>query len=317
MVSWAIMIGHSVFPGRTNREVGNLMRVLVTGSRGFLGQQIVKNMPTEWQVVEIARSGTGGADKYVIDFADIDQIKELFEHTRPDAVIHTAAMVDINRCETDPTTASRINVDASVEIATHCARLAIPCVFTSTDLVFDGHQAPYEELDQVSPVNAYGRQKLEAEEGMRSANESVIICRLCPMYAALDGDETGGFVAPMAKALFDGDTINAFEDEFRTPILVNDVADFLIELVTLSTSSSLGIDQQLLHLGGPDRLSRSQIAILITDYTGCSQKQVRINRQKHVVMPAARPSDVSLSSQKAVALGFRMTSMHNVFGIRA
>lgn len=101
---------------------------------------------------------------------------------KPDAVIHTAAKSDPNYCQLNRNESKKLNVDASINIAKLCAEYSIHCVFTSTDLVFNGLNAPYREEYPVCPVNFYGEQKVLAEEGMLKYHPMVAICRMALMF---------------------------------------------------------------------------------------------------------------------------------------
>ncbi|MBP0035588.1 MAG: sugar nucleotide-binding protein [Roseofilum sp. Belize BBD 4] len=102
-----------------------------------------------------------------LNLLDFSALERLFTDIQPDAIIHTAAQSSPNYCQTHPQETDEINIHAAVEIARLSAQRHIPCVFTSTDLVFDGTAAPYGEADRPSPINHYGQQKVRAEQAMR------------------------------------------------------------------------------------------------------------------------------------------------------
>jgi len=274
--------------------------MLVTGASGFLGWNICQMAKNEWAIfgtvfshhVEIA-----GVNIVKVDLTDFDALKKIFQEIRPDAVIHTAAKSEPNFCQTHRTESQKINVDASINIAGLCADFRIPCVFTSTDLVFNGLNAPYREEDTVCPVNYYGEQKVLAEEGMLKYHPMVAVCRMALMFGIPGSPCVKSFIQPMIEAVREGRELRLFVDEFRTPISVKDAVFGLF----LALEKVRG----LLHLGGIERISRYDFGKLLMDTLGIREAMLISCRQKDVVMAAPRPPDVSLDSSKAFALGFK------------
>jgi dTDP-4-dehydrorhamnose reductase len=227
-------------------------------------------------------------------------IADLFLKTSPDAVIHLAAVADPNFCETHKAEAAFINIAASVEIARHCSKRAIPCVFTSSDLVFDGNHPPYNETDAIAPVNIYGEQKATAEREMAAAWPQTIICRMPLMYGDAPA-HAKSFIHPFIKALCSGNELKLFTDEYRTPVCAADAAAGLLLALEHAPPG-------ILHLGGPQRLSRFDMGLLLAQALRISAN-ITPCLQRDVPMTARRAADVSLDSAKAQALGFAPAPM--------
>ena len=207
------------------------------------------------------------------------------------------ASTNPNICQTHPDETRRINTDVPVEVAGFCADLAIACVFTSTDLVFDGRNAPYREDDPTCPVSVYGAQKVGAEEGMLERYPLTTVCRM-PLMFGDPGPAAASFIQPMLGAVKEGREINLFLDEFRTPVSGSEAAGGIL----LALSSGV---RGILHLGGPERISRYHFGLLLMDAFGLPRAGVRACNREDVPMPAPRPPDVSLDSSRAFRLGFR------------
>lgn len=278
-----------------------MKNLLVTGASGFLGWNIcqavaVKN---EWKVfgtVFSRRVEIAGVNIVKIDLTAFEALKKLFHEIRPDAVIHTAANSDPNFCQTHQAESQKINVDAAVNIAALCADYKISFVFTSTDLVFNGLNAPYREECPVCPVNFYGEQKAQAENGVLEYYPLVAVCRMALMFGA-PGPYARGLIQPMIKAMRTGRELRLFVDEFRTPVSV--------KAAVCGIFLALGKVSGILHLGGIERISRYNFGKLLMDTLGIHEARLVPCRQKDVIMPAPRPPDVSLDSSKAFALGFK------------
>lgn len=276
-----------------------MKRLFVTGASGFLGWNICQEAQNEWEIygtvfshpVEIA-----GVNTIRVDLRDLKELRRIFKEIRPDAVIHTAAATDPNYCQTNRMESQKINVDASVNIACICTDYSIPCVFTSTDIVFDGLNPPYKEDDPVCPVNFYGEQKVMAEKGMYKYYPEVAICRL-PLLFGIPGPAASSFIQPMIEAMREGRELRLFTDEFRTPVSGKTAARGLL----LALEKVNGI----IHMGGVERISRYDFGSLLRDILGIPDAVLTPCKQKDMPMLAPRPPDVSLDSSKAIALGFR------------
>ncbi len=274
-------------------------RLLVTGASGFLGRDLCQVAARSWQVFGVVFSHpvqVPGATVVQADLTDPASLEALFQRVRPDAVVHAAAISDPNFCQTHPQESWRLNVEASERIAALCARLQVPCAFTSSDLVFDGARPPYAEEAPVCPINVYGQHKAEAERRMAQAYPEVTICRLPPMFG-VPGPAGRSFIQPMVKALREGGELRLFVDEYRTPTSARTAAEGIV--------LAMGRVRGPLHLGGPQRISRYDFGRLLASVLGFKGARLTPCRQRDVPMPAPRPPDVSLDSSKAVALGFR------------
>jgi dTDP-4-dehydrorhamnose reductase len=276
-----------------------MARLLVTGASGFLGWNLCYAARKEWKVFGTIFSHSvkiTNVNIIKVDLTDFDELKNIFQMIKPDAVIHTAAKSDPNYCQLNRNESKKLNVDASINIAKLCAEYSIHCVFTSTDLVFDGLNPPYREEDPVCPVNFYGEQKVLAEEGMLRCHQKVAVCRLSLMFG-VSNPYSISFIQPMIKAAREGRKLRLFVDEFRTPLSVSSA----IQGILIALENVNGI----LHLGGAERISRYDFGKLVMDIFYIRNVQLIPCKQKDIIMPAPRPPDVSLDSTKASKLGFK------------
>ncbi|NJK36977.1 MAG: NAD(P)-dependent oxidoreductase [Oscillatoriales cyanobacterium RM2_1_1] len=193
-----------------------MQKLLVTGASGFLGWNICDVAQSQWQVygTYYAHNIKSSKGKLVQDFVqinltDLPAVKDLFNTLKPDAVIHTAAQSKPNFCQLHPTETALINVTASVNLAKLCCELDIPCVFTSTDLVFDGLNPPYRETDPVSPISDYGVQKVLAEQKMRSHYSKTAICRM-PLMFGVASPYAGSFIQAFMQTLRAGKDLSLY-----------------------------------------------------------------------------------------------------------
>jgi dTDP-4-dehydrorhamnose reductase len=167
--------------------------------------------------------------------------------------------------------------------------LARRIVYTSTDLVFDGGQAPYAEADEPRPCSRYGLSKLEGERAL-AAHPNALVVRLSLLYGPTLLEDQGFFDQQLAT-LRRGDTLTLFEDEWRTPIALDEAANALVELYE-------GSQRGILHLGGPKRLSRYEMGRQLAEVAGVNPDLVKGNSQAEIDFPEPRPQDVSLITER-------------------
>jgi len=236
-----------------------------------------------------------GVDAIQADIGDVRAVRNVFSRVRPDAVIHCAAISQPNECEKNPALSHSVNVGAACAIAGLCAERRCACVFTSTDQVFDGEHAPYDENAAVAPLHHYGRQKAEAERRMRELYPATTICRL-PLMFGPPSPSSHGFFQSFIAALKMGDRIRLFTDEIRTPAFS--------ECVARGIFLSLRYPAAVLHLGGRERLSRYEFGLLMCEAFGLNKNLIVPSLRADVPLPAPRPRDLSLDSTRAYALGY-------------
>lgn len=280
-----------------------MRRLLVTGASGFLGWNLCQLAKSEWDVYGTyfsRRVEIPGITLVKVDLNNFQEIKNLFDEIRPAALVHTAAQSSPNICQKNPEESYLINVTASGNLAGLSADYAIPCAFTSTDLVFDGLNPPYRETDPVCPISYYGEQKVMAEQGMLERYPKTAVCRMPLMFGAVAAGATS-FIQPFIKALQAGEELSLFTDEYRTPASGTTAAKGLL----LALEKAQGI----LHLGGKERVSRYEFGRLMAEALGLPPEKIKACQQKDVPMAAPRSPDTSLDSSQAFALGYQPLSL--------
>lgn len=233
--------------------------MLVTGATGYLGRVFVPLAAAAgWDVV-----GVGSADADIRDRRAVDAVVAA---ARPDVVVHTAYRRD------DPT-ARAVTVDGTAHVANAAIAAGARLVHLSSDVVFDGLAGrPYREADPTTPITDYGRAKATAENLVRTLAPDGLVVRTSLIYGGPDGP-----ASPHEDLAHDpGATF--YEDEVRCPVQVDDLAAALVELA----GSDVG---GVLHLAGPEAVSRHQFAELITG------RPVR-----HAPAPPGRPLDCRLDT---------------------
>ncbi len=282
-----------------------MKKLLVTGASGFLGWHVCQLAKLQWEVYGTYFANMVSSPSITlskVDLTDFQELKCLFQEIQPEAVIHTAAQSSPNVCQTHPDETEPINVTASANIAGICADYSIPCVFTSTDLVFDGLNPPYKENDSVCPVNYYGEQKVRAEGEMLARYPLTTICRMPLMFGNVT-PTASSFIQPFIKTLRAEKELSLFIDEFRTPVSgITGAKGLLLALNRV---------QGIIHLGGKERISRYEFGRLLVEVLKLPGTGLKSCCQADVKMAAPRARDVSLDSSMAFGLGYAPLSLRD------
>lgn len=274
-----------------------MKKLLVTGISGFLGWHIAEHLQSDFQLLGIynkTKPDLKNVQLEQLDLTNQSAVTVFLKAHQPDAVLHLAANSNPNDCEQNPLS-QIINVDVTEHLAQYCAAQNIPFLFTSTDLVFDGKNAPYSTTDTPNPIMVYGKQKLEAEQKVLKIFPKAIIARMPLMYGL---PKNGlGFMSAWLRNLQAGKNVYCFTDEYRTATFGGDAAQGIFALLKNEGSG-------IFHLGGPERMSRFEFATQMAVHFGLDKNLIILSLQKDVNMPAKRPADVSLDSNKTFTFGF-------------
>jgi dTDP-4-dehydrorhamnose reductase len=164
------------------------MKILVTGSNGLLGQKLTELLENDPSVTLIATARgksvlpiTKG-EYHSLDITDANAVDQVFASTKPDVVINTAAMTQVDQCETERETCWTANVTSVENLVNACAKNNTHLVHVSTDFIFDGTRGPLDENEKPNPVNYYGESKLAAEEVVLKSKIGWSILRTVLVY---------------------------------------------------------------------------------------------------------------------------------------
>lgn len=235
------------------------MRVLITGASGYLGRHLLAMLPADWQVWAGYHEHPPATGPRVtalrLDIADPEATMTAVAAIRPDLVIHTA----ISRRAED---FDRVIVAGSGHVAQATAAVGARLIHMSTDILFDGTAARYEETDlpcpepkpgQADPLSPHGRAKARAEMRVRASHPAPVIVRTSLIYGFHPPDHsTSWLIAGLRR----GEPVVLFTDQIRRPIYVVDLAQALIELAGLEFTG-------VIHLVGPIALSRYDFGLLL------------------------------------------------------
>jgi len=256
--------------------------LLVFGGSGFLGRHLLlsalETVPEGELVFSASRDPFAPVCTAVLpdtvvghglDATRPDVVERLLDELRPVRIVNCAALASVGRCEEDPGLATALNVELPARLASWTGEHGVRLVHVSTDLVFGGeppHRDGYREADPVDPLTGYGRSKARGEEAVLARDPAALVVRLPLLYG--DSHDTGrGASDSLIAAVKAEERPALFTDEWRSPLDVGNAARALVELSARTGPSGL------LHIAGPDRLTRHDFGLLVLAARGLSARQ--------------------------------------------
>jgi dTDP-4-dehydrorhamnose reductase len=271
------------------------MQAVVLGTSGLVGSHLVESgSGSGANVVGTNRTGTGGFQR--LEIPDAPEVKRLLAAARPNVVFLAAADANVDRCERDPATAAKVNVEAPRALATICGEMGALLVYYSTDYIFDGTAGPYDEEDRPNPICVYGSQKAMAEASIReSLPESHLILRTTVVY----GNEPAGknFLIRLLQNLRTQTSIRVPTDQIGSPTLVDDLADASWDLVRAGARGTFNV-------AGSERMDRHAFAVL-------AAQAFRLDAAPIVGVPT---SDLDQLASRPLSAGLRVEKVETFLG---
>ncbi|GMY09471.1 methionine adenosyltransferase 2 subunit beta isoform X1 [Fagus crenata] len=290
-------------------------RVLVVGGTGYLGQHLLQGF-SEIQATPYDLGFTYHSNlpqpllhaiPHLLPFhVDLKtgQGFESISHSfgQPDVVVNCAALSVPRACEMDPAAAMSVNVPSSlVNWLSNFKESSTLLIHLSTDQVYEGVKSFYKEEDEIVPANVYGKSKAAAEQFVSEKCLNFAILRSSIIF----GPQT---VSPVPKSLpiqwidgvlSKGEKVEFFHDEFRCPVYVKDVVAIILALTSRWISEGKQM-QLLLNVGGPDRVSRVQMAEAVADIRGYNTSLIKPVSASSVDRGVKSPADISMNITKLV-----------------
>ena len=301
-------------------ESGLKKTILVTGANGLLGQKLIGFLRND-ENVELIGTGKGasrlpesweGSYSWMeLDITDREQVMAVFSVTKPDSVIHTAAMTQVDDCEKDREGCKILNVEAVRYLIEACEKYDTHLIHLSTDFVFDGEAGPYSEEAQPNPVNYYGVTKMEAENLLFDSKIRWAIVRTVLVYGIAQDMSRSNIILWVKKSLEEEKTIKVVNDQWRTPTLAEDLAEGCILIMKKGATG-------IFNISGADFLTPYDMALQTAEYFGLDKNLITESDSTLFTQPAKRPPRTGFIIDKAKKeLGYSPKSFLAGIGILA
>jgi dTDP-4-dehydrorhamnose reductase len=279
-----------------------MKKILLTGSNGLLGQKLVgllSKMP-DIQLFATAKGAnrlhyTEGYTYWPLDITNQTQLTDTIEKVAPDVVIHTAAMTNVDQCETERELCWEMNVNAVKYLVAACKKTNTFLIHLSTDFIFDGEAGPYDENAKPKPISYYGESKLAAEEALISSDIRWAIARTVLVFGIVADMSRTNIILWVKKSLEEGKPIKVVTDQFRTPTLAEDLA---MGCWQIAEKEAKGI----FNISGKDFLTPYEMAIKTADYFNLDKTLITEANSSTFSQPAKRPPKTGFIIDKAIAI---------------
>lgn len=235
------------------------MSTLLLGKDGQVGWQLQRSLAPHGPVVAYGRAEC--------DLADPDQIRSMVREIKPSLIVNASAYTAVDKAESEPDLARRINAEAPGVLAEEASKLGALLVHYSTDYVYDGKKSgPYLETDATSPQSVYGRTKLAGEEAIRAVGGQSLIFRTSWVFGARGGN----FVKTILRLAREKDALSVVDDQIGSPTpaaMIATVSGVVLAMLRRGQRLEKG-ENRLYHLAAVRPVSWCEFARTIVDLAG-------------------------------------------------
>ncbi|QHP79778.1 dTDP-4-dehydrorhamnose reductase [Pectobacterium odoriferum] len=271
------------------------MKILLTGANGQLGRCFQDRLPAEWEIL--------ATDTAELDITDLEHVEQTVKQFKPDAIVNAAAYTAVDKAESEPELAEKINVIGPENLAIVASNQGIRLVHVSTDYVFDGNATePYREDSATNPLSVYGKTKLAGERAVAKASPEAIIIRTAWVFSEYGNN----FVKTMLRLAKERDTLSVVNDQRGCPTYAGDLAQAIISLLEKNAEGGI------YHYCGGEEVSWYEFAEEI--FAVAAQKTVLSKapaltsiKTAQYPTPAYRPAYSALAGEKIKALGIALS----------
>lgn len=293
-----------------------MKKVLITGSNGLLGQKLIYQLVgyPSFQVFATSRGENRTILKkryeYIpLDITDQKEIEETFESVRPDVVINTAAMTNVDECEAKKEQCWDLNVNATQYLADACEKYDAHLIHLSTDFIFDGEDGPYSEDAEPNPLSYYGESKVASEEVIKNSQCNWAIVRTVLVYGVADNMSRSNIVLWAKGALESGKELTVVNDQFRSPTLAEDLAH---GCVLIAKKGATGI----YNISGGEYMCVFDLVKKVADFYGLDDSKVKAISSSTLNQAAKRPPRTGFKLDKAKKdLGYKPSTFEEGLSI--
>ena len=262
------------------------MKILITGSNGMLGHDLIKVLDESHELIQ--------TNSKTLDITDETQVMDFICDKKPDIIINSAAYTDVDGCEENPELAYNVNGEGVEYLALACKKIDASLVHISTDYVFDGlSREPISEDAQIGPISVYGKSKLKGEQAIQEILDKFFIIRTAWLY----GINGKNFPKTMLELSKNHSQISVVYDEVGTPTYTLDLALAICELIE---TDYYGI----YHITNSGSCSWCEFSRYIFEIANKDVKVIPITASEFA-RPAPRPSYSVLDNKNWINHGFK------------
>jgi dTDP-4-dehydrorhamnose reductase len=270
------------------------MKVLITGASGLLGSKVAELALKKGYTVYsgyLTHSPPIG-QPVKLDISNKEVVLKAINKAKPNAIIHCAALTNVDKCETDRHLAIRINVNGTKFMAEAAKQVNAYLIYMSTDYVFNGLKGLYTEEDEPDPINFYGYSKLLGERAIEEIDGQHLIARASVIYGSRPASGKTNFALWLLEKLKNNQEVKVLADQYVSPTLNANLAEMLLEACERRLTG-------ICHMSGATRVSRYDFAIKLAKTFSLNKNLIRKAKMSDMNWIAERPRDSSLDISKA------------------
>lgn len=269
-----------------------MLKILITGGSGLLATNWACYAREKHKVIlgiHNTSINLRGVEVAGLNLESKGSVVEDLKVIKPDIVIHSAGLTNVDVCEKDPELANHVNCELSENVASACAKLDIKLVHISTDHLFAGHQPFSDEDAKPHPVNTYAISKLCAESRVQSVDPEALVIRT--NFFGWGHRLRQSFSDWVLENVSTGIEITLFDDVYFTPILIDTAAEYVHQLLDVNAKG-------IFNVVSDERVSKYQFGCQLTEKFGLPSELLKRASISSAHLIAPRPSDMSLSNKK-------------------
>lgn len=283
-----------------------MKKILVSGTNGLLGQKITDLALADGSIQLIATSQgpnrhpiSQGYQYFDLDICNATEVLQLIEKIKPDVIIHTAAMTNVDACESNREACRILNVVAVQTLAQICKEKNIHLIHLSTDFIFDGADGPYTEEAKPNPLSYYGQSKLDAELAIQASGCRYAILRTIIVYGIVKDMSRSNIVLWAKGALEKGETISVVNDQWRMPTLAEDLAACCL---LAAKKEAEGV----FNASGKDLMNMVELVEQVADFWNLDKSLIKPITTASLNQTAKRPAKTGFILDKTIReLGYQ------------
>lgn len=274
-----------------------LKKIFITGGTGLLGYHLIKMTPEAYDAsctffpLNKKASLFHDCDKYYLDISDRNAVLDTLKVVKPDYVVHTASVANVDHVEKNKEEAKKINLGGTMNIIEACQEIEAKLIYTSSNAVFDGKNPPYAENDPVSPLSYYGELKVKEEEEIKRSGLKHAIVRPILMYGWNLAVERKNPVTWLIDLLREGKEVKMVDDILCNPLFVEDCSDVIWKCILLDKEGTF-------HVGGEDEISRYEFAQFTAEVFGFDVDLIKPVNNSFFPEIAPRPKNTTYCIDK-------------------
>lgn len=283
------------------------MKILLTGQSGQLGHELARSLPVVAEVVSLSRAE--------LDLSDLDKVRDVVRRIAPDLIVNPAAYTAVDKAESDPELAIRINAEAPRIMAEEAQRLGAGIIHYSTDYVFDGTKdGTWKEDDATHPLSVYGSSKLAGEQAVAIACEAHWIVRTSWVY----GVHGNNFLKTVLRLAREKDSVNIVADQTGAPTWARSIAAATMrmlrdECAPAALQKRMRDSAGIYHLSAAGSTSWHGYASFVVAQLQAQHVALRLAREAIAAIPT---SDYPTPARRPLNSCLDLQKIANIFGVR-